>query len=106
LKDRRATLAREIVQFKQGIVDCEEQPSHIDATLRILAPAYRADTIPSKRLRRVKLFGNGVATVNVLNGSSDPLALISKTPQRPNGNLSGFAVVLNNILRYLNRGGN
>ena len=59
LKDRRATLASEIVQFKQGISDREEQLSHLDATLRILDPPYRADTIPPKRLRRVKLFGNG-----------------------------------------------
>jgi hypothetical protein len=56
LKDRRATMAGEIVQFKQGIAGREEQLSHLDATLRILDPSYRADTIPPKRLRRVKLF--------------------------------------------------
>lgn len=59
LKDRRATLAGEIVQFKQGIQYREEQLAHLDATLRILDPEYRADTIAPKRLRRVKLFGNG-----------------------------------------------
>ena len=59
LKDRRATLAGEIVKFKQGIRDREEQLSHLDATLRILDPDYRADTIAPKRLRRVKLFGGG-----------------------------------------------
>lgn len=57
LKDRRATLAGEIVRFKQGIRDREEQLSHLDATLRILDPSYRADTIAPKRIRRVKLFG-------------------------------------------------
>jgi len=59
LKDRRATLAGEIVRFKQGIRDREDQLAHLDATLRILDPEYRADTIAPKRLRRVKLFGGG-----------------------------------------------
>jgi hypothetical protein len=59
LKDRRATLAGEIAHFKQGIHDREDQLAHLDATLRILDPEYRADTIPPKRLRRVKLFGGG-----------------------------------------------
>lgn len=59
LKDRRATLAGEIVRFKQGIRDRIEQLSHLDAVLRVLDPEYRADTIPPKRIRRVKLFGNG-----------------------------------------------
>src|SRR4051812_11199529 len=59
LKDRRATLAGEIIQFKDGIRDREEMLSHLDATLRALDPSYRADTVPPKRIRRVKLFGNG-----------------------------------------------
>lgn len=59
LKDRRATLAGEVVRFKQGIRDREEQLAHLDATLRILDPEYRADTIPPKNIRRVKLFGGG-----------------------------------------------
>ena len=59
LKDRRATLAGEIVRFKQGIRDREEQLSHLDATLRLLDPEYRANTIAPKRIRRVKLFGGG-----------------------------------------------
>jgi hypothetical protein len=59
LKDRRATLAGEIQRYKQGIRDREEQLTHLDATLRVLDPEYRADTIAPKRLRRVKLFGGG-----------------------------------------------
>jgi hypothetical protein len=59
LKDRRATLAGEIVRFKEGIRSREEQLAHLDATLRILDPEYRADTIAPKRLRQVKLFGGG-----------------------------------------------
>ena len=59
MKDRRATLAGEIVRFKQGIHDRQEQLAHLDATLRILDPGYRSDTIAPKRLRQVKLFGQG-----------------------------------------------
>jgi hypothetical protein len=59
LKDRRATMAGEIVQMKEGIRYREEQLSHLDAVLRELDPSYRVDTIPPKRLRRVKLFGSG-----------------------------------------------
>jgi hypothetical protein len=59
LKDRRATLAGEIVRFKQGIRDREEQLTHLDAVLRTLEPEYRASTVAPKRIRRVKLFGNG-----------------------------------------------
>ena len=59
LKDRRATMAGEIVQMKEGIAYREEQLTHLDAVLRELDPEYRADTLPPKRLRRVKLFGNG-----------------------------------------------
>jgi hypothetical protein len=69
LKERRATMAGEIVQMKQGIRDREEQLSHLDASLRILDPSYRADTLPPKRLRRVKLFGNGERTRSGGTGS-------------------------------------
>jgi hypothetical protein len=36
LKDRRATLAGEIVQVKEGIRYREEQLTHLDAMLRVL----------------------------------------------------------------------
>jgi hypothetical protein len=42
LKDRRATLAGEIIKFKQGIQDRQDQLAHLDATLRILDPDYHA----------------------------------------------------------------
>lgn len=45
LKDRRATLAGEIVKFKQSIRDRLEQLSHLDTVLRALDPKYRADTM-------------------------------------------------------------
>jgi len=59
LKDRRATMAGEILKFKDGIRHRQEQLAHLDATLRILDPEYRSDTLPPKRLRQVKLFGGG-----------------------------------------------
>jgi hypothetical protein len=59
LKDRRATMAGEIIQMKEGIRYRDEQLTHMDAVLRELDPSYRADTLPPKRLRRVKLFGSG-----------------------------------------------
>jgi hypothetical protein len=40
-------------QMKEGIRHREEQLTHLDATLRVLDPSYRADSIPPKRLRRV-----------------------------------------------------
>jgi hypothetical protein len=46
LKDRRATMAGEIVQMKEGIRYREEQLSHLDAVLRELDPSYRVDSIP------------------------------------------------------------
>jgi hypothetical protein len=42
--------------MKEGIAYREEQLSHLDALLRELDPSYRADKLPPKRLRRVKLF--------------------------------------------------
>src|SRR5262245_37678006 len=59
LKDRRATLAGEIIQFKEAIRYREEALTHLDASLRVLDPEYRADTLPPKNIRRVKLFGGG-----------------------------------------------
>ncbi len=59
LKDRRATLAGEVKQFKDAIRHREEQLAHLDACLRVLDPSYRSDTVPPKRLRQVKLFGAG-----------------------------------------------
>jgi hypothetical protein len=58
LKDRRATMAGEIVQMKEGIAYREEQLTHLDAVLREPDPSYM-DTLPPKKLRRVKLFDNG-----------------------------------------------
>jgi hypothetical protein len=77
LKDRRATMAGEIVQMKEGIAYREEQLTHLDAVLRELDPSYREDTLPRKRLRRVKLFGNGELNrliADALRRAEKPLA--------------------------------
>lgn len=77
LKDRRATMAGEIVKFQEGIRHRQDQLAHLDATLRILDPSYRADTIAPKRLRNVKLFGNGELNrliLDALRRATKPLA--------------------------------
>lgn len=77
LKDRRATLAGEIVQMKEGVRYREKQLCHLDAVLRELDPSYRADTLPPKKLRRVKLFGNGELNrliADSLRRADDPLS--------------------------------
>jgi hypothetical protein len=77
LKDRRATMAGEIVQMKEGIAYREEQLSHLDAVLRELDPSYRSDSIPPKKLRRFKLFGNGELNrliADALRRAEKPLA--------------------------------
>jgi hypothetical protein len=45
LKDRRATMAGEIVQMKEGIAYREEQLTHLDAVLRELDPSYTVGTL-------------------------------------------------------------
>jgi hypothetical protein len=60
-----------------GIADREQQLTHLDATLRVLDPSYRADTIPPKKLLRVKLFGNGELNrliADALRRAEKPLA--------------------------------
>ncbi len=59
VKDRRATLAGEIQQFKDAIAYRHEQLAHLDATIKLLDPNFPIDTIPPKRPRRVKLFAAG-----------------------------------------------
>lgn len=54
-----ATLAGEVIKFKEAIRYREDALAHLDASLRILDRAYRSDTVPPKMLRHVKLFGGG-----------------------------------------------
>ena len=60
LKDKRATLAGEIADFKKQIAWRTEALGHVDATLRLLDPDANPETLPLKRPRkRVKLFRQG-----------------------------------------------
>ncbi len=79
LKDRRATIAGELVQFKEAIRYREELLAHLDASLRLFDPDYKADTIPPKRLRRLKLFAAGELNRTIL----DVLRRANGKPLRP-----------------------
>lgn len=61
LKDKRASLASEIVQCERKLRHCREAIAHVDATLRLLDPSIAPDEIPNKRLvpGRIRLFRQG-----------------------------------------------
>jgi hypothetical protein len=60
LRDKRATLASEIVQLERQLRHRREMVVHVDATLRILDPSVDPNSIPTKRPpQRVKLFRQG-----------------------------------------------
>ena len=60
LRNKRASLASEIVQLERQLRHRKESLGHVDATLRLLDPSVEIDAIPNNRLpRRVKLFRQG-----------------------------------------------
>ena len=62
LKDKRATIASEIVQLEQKLRHRKEMLVHVDMCLRLLDPSIVASAIPHKRLRmpkHIKLFRQG-----------------------------------------------
>lgn len=60
LRNKRATIAAEIVQIERQLRHRKESLVHVDATLRLLDPSIETAAIPNKRLpRRVKLFRQG-----------------------------------------------
>ena len=60
LKDKRATLATEVVQLERQLRHRRGMLVHVDATLRLLDPAVAIDAIPNKRpKKRIKLFRQG-----------------------------------------------
>lgn len=66
LKDKRATLAGEIVSLKRQLDWATKQLVHVDACLTILDPAIRITGIGVKRPRkRVKLFKQGELGRNI-----------------------------------------
>ena len=67
LKDKRATLASEIVQLERQLRHRRDMLVHVDATLKILDPDVDIDAIPSKRPKRVMLFRAGELTRAVMD---------------------------------------
>lgn len=60
LKNKRATLAAEIVQLESQIRSRKHGLEHVDACLRLLDPSIITDDIPNKRpTKRVNLFRQG-----------------------------------------------
>lgn len=59
LKDKRATIASEIVQLERQIRHRKEMLIHVDASLLILDPDADPDAIPLKKIGHIKLFRQG-----------------------------------------------
>lgn len=60
LKDKRASLASEIMQTEGKLRYLKEAISHVDATLKLLDPSIEPNAIPNKRvLKRIMLFRSG-----------------------------------------------
>jgi hypothetical protein len=60
LKSQRGILAAEIVQLKRQLRHRKEMLIHVDATLRLLDPEIKVDSIRPKRApKRIKLFRQG-----------------------------------------------
>lgn len=60
LKDRRASIASEILECERKLRHLRESLVHVDACLRLLDPDAEPESIPNKRpVRRVKLFRQG-----------------------------------------------
>jgi hypothetical protein len=79
LRDKRATLASEIVQLERQLRHRRDMLIHVDATLKILDPAIEIDAIRSKRPKRVMLFRAGELTRAVLDAMREhdrPVALV------------------------------
>jgi hypothetical protein len=60
LKNKRASMASEIVQLERQLRHLKESVGHVDYTLKLLDPECDPDTIPNKRpVRHAKLFRQG-----------------------------------------------
>ncbi len=60
LRNRRASIASDIVQLEPKLRHCRESLVHVDATLRLLDPESEPESIPTKRpIKRIKLFRQG-----------------------------------------------
>lgn len=60
LRNKRATLASDIVQLERKLRHCRESLVHVDATLRLLDASSEPESIPTKRPRKnITLFRQG-----------------------------------------------
>ncbi|NJO33384.1 MAG: hypothetical protein HC869_09805 [Rhodospirillales bacterium] len=60
LRNKRASLASDIVQLERKLRHCREALVHVDATLKLLDPELEPEAIPTKRpVKRIKLFRQG-----------------------------------------------
>ena len=66
LKDKRATLAGDIVLLRRKLAWAEGQLVHVDACLRLFDPAAKPEAIPVKR-KRVKMFRQGELSRHILD---------------------------------------
>lgn len=76
LKDKRATLAGEILSLKRQLAWRQDQIVHVDAAIQLFDPSYKVGSIPAKR-KRVKLFRQGELgrmIVDALRRAGKPLA--------------------------------
>lgn len=68
LKDKRATLASEIVQLERQLRHRRDMLVHVDATLKFLDPSIDTEAIPNKRVpKRIMLFRAGELTRAVMD---------------------------------------
>lgn len=69
LKDKRATIAGEILSLQRKINAREQQLRHVDATIQVFEPGFDADSIPAKRPQKhVNLFRSGQLSQLILDG--------------------------------------
>lgn len=60
LRNKRASLASDIVQLERQLRHARESRLHVDATLRLLDPSAEPESIPPKRqIKNIKLFRQG-----------------------------------------------
>jgi len=59
LKQKRATIASEIVQLERQLRHKRESLVHVDATLALLDPDLSPDSIPNKRIKNINIFRSG-----------------------------------------------
>ncbi len=68
LRERRAELAGEITSLESRLRHLRESLTHVDGTLRVMAPGFDPTSIAAKKpYKRVKLFGAGKLNMFILD---------------------------------------